>query len=132
MLRFGQFMRQELSAINVSMYGQGVKGHDHIAVPSMVAGKMSIPFCIGLALKTGKIGITSFTEETLKDPDILDLAAKVSIRADEEFASWVPKKRAARVTVTTKDGRSYAFQADYAPDQPQGRKRHADGSRGSL
>lgn len=110
---------QDIKDISVSMYGQGVNGHEHTEIPGVVAGKMSTPFCIGLALKTGKIGIDSFVDETIKDPDILHLTQLVSVKADEEMTSWVPNKRAARSTVTTKDGKEYTYQADYAPGEPE-------------
>ncbi len=110
---------QDIADISVRMYGQGVKGHDHKAVPGMVAGKMSTPFCIGLALKTGKIGIASFTEEYLRDPEILRLTELVTVAADPEMTAWVPKKRAAAAVVTTKDGSQYAYQADFAPGEPE-------------
>lgn len=109
----------DIEKIDIRMYGQGVKGHTHTAVPGPVAGKMSTPFCIGLCLKTGKIGIDSFTDETLHDPDILGLSEKVTVTADEEMTAWVPKKRAANATVTTKDGKTYFFQADYTIGEPE-------------
>ena len=31
----------------------------------------------------------------------------------------MPHKRAARSTVTTKDGKEYTYQADYAPGEPE-------------
>ncbi|MBR6572976.1 MAG: MmgE/PrpD family protein [Clostridia bacterium] len=110
---------QDITDISVSMYGQGVNGHEHTDIPGVVAGKMSTPFCIALALKTGKIGIDSFVDETINDPDILHLTQLVSVKADEEMTSWVPNKRAARSTVTTKEGKKYTYQADYAPGEPE-------------
>ena len=110
---------RDIESISVDMYAQGVNGHDHTDIPSPVAGKMSAPFCIALALITGKIGISSYTEQALKDPDILALTKKVSVRADEEMTSWVPKKRAARVTITLKNKETYTFQADYALGEPE-------------
>ena len=110
---------RKIAGICVDMYGQGVKGHDHTEIPSPVAGKMSTPFCIALALITGNIGLTSFTEEALQNPDIMALTEKVTVRADEEMTSWVPKKRAARVTVTMEDGRSFTAQADFALGEPE-------------
>lgn len=110
---------RDITAISVRMYAQGVKGHDHKAVPGMVAGKMSTPFCIGLALKTGKIGIHSFGDENLKDPDILRLTELVNVEADPEMTAWVPKKRAAAAAVTVKDGSCYFYQADFAPGEPE-------------
>ena len=109
----------DVEKIQVDMYGQGVNGHDHTQIPSPVAGKMSTPFCIALALITGNIGLTSFTEEALKNPDIMALTEKVSVRADAEMTSWAPKKRAARVTVTLKNGETFTAQADYALGEPE-------------
>lgn len=110
---------QDITDISVRMYGQGIKGHDHKAVPGMVAGKMSTPFCVGLVLKTGKIGIDSFTDENLTDPDVLALCDKVTLQADEEMTSWVPAKRAANVELTTKTGEKFSYQADYALGEPE-------------
>ncbi len=110
---------RDIDHICVDMYSQGVKGHDHTQIPSAVAGKMSTPFCIALALITGNIGLSSFTEEALRDPDVVALTEKVTVRADEEMTSWVPKKRAARVTVTMKNGDVFTAQADYALGEPE-------------
>ncbi len=109
----------DIENIYVDMYSQGIKGHDHTDIPSIVAGKMSAPYCIAMALITGKIGINSYTEESIKDSEILALTKKVSVRADEEMTSWVPKKRAARVTIELKSGDTYTFQADYAYGEPE-------------
>lgn len=110
---------KDIDSIAIRMYGQGVKGHDHKVIPGMVAGKMSTPFCIGLALKTGKIGIDSFEDDLLRDPEILRLTELVSVEADPEMTSWVPRKRAAAAVVTLKDGSSYSCQADFAPGEPE-------------
>ncbi len=110
---------RDIESINVDMYAQGVNGHDHTDIPSPVAGKMSAPFCIAMALITGKIGIMSYTEESIKDSDILTLTKKVSVRADDEMTSWVPKKRAAKVTITLKNKETFAYQADYALGEPE-------------
>lgn len=110
---------REIAHICVDMYSQGVKGHDHTQIPSAVAGKMSTPFCIALALITGNIGLSSFTEDALQNPDIVALTEKVTVRADEEMTSWVPKKRAARVIVTMKNGDAFTAQADFALGEPE-------------
>lgn len=109
----------EIEDIRVSMYGQGIKGHDHVDIPSPVAGKMSAPYCIALALKTGSAGVNSFCEENIRDEEILSLTRKVHITENPEFTALVPAKRAAEVTVVTKDGRRGSYRADYAPGEPE-------------
>ena len=111
--------RHEIAEISIRMYGQGVKGHDHTDIPGMVAGKMSTPFCIALVLKTGKIGVDSFTEENLRDPEILAMTKLVKVAADEEMTAWVPAKRAAEAVLIMKDGSRFACRADYAPGEPE-------------
>ena len=115
----GNIAWQDISAISVRMYAQGVKGHTHTDVPSPVAAKMSAPYCIAAALKTGELGILSFTDEHRSDPDIRALSEKVQVLPDDEMTAWVPKKRAARVTIETADGKSSSFQADYALGEPE-------------
>ena len=110
---------RDIDSITVDMYGQGVNGHDHTDIPSAVAGKMSVPFCIALVLVTGNIGMNSFKDEILFDPDIVALTKKITVRADEELSSWVPKKRAARLTVYMKNGESSTAQVDFPLGEPE-------------
>ncbi len=110
---------RDIESIRVDMYAQGVNGHDHTDIPGAVSGKMSVPFCIALVLVTGKIGISSFTDETLKNQDILNLTKKVSVHADEEMTSWVPQKRVARVTITLKNNQSCTAQVEYPLGEPE-------------
>ena len=109
----------EISDIYISMYGQGIKGHDHTEIPSTVAGKMSGPFSVALCLKTGDAGVRSYTEENIHDEDILALTKKVRIEENPEFTALVPSKRAAEVTVSTYDGRKGTYKVDYAPGEPE-------------
>lgn len=110
---------RDIDRITVDMYGQGVNGHDHTDIPSAVAGKMSVPFCIALVLVTGNIGMNSFKEEILFDPDIVALTKKIAVRADEELTSWVPKKRVARITVIMKNGEAFTAQVDFPLGEPE-------------
>lgn len=109
----------EIEKIVVRMYGQGVKAHDHTDIPSIVAGKMSTPFCVGLALETGRAGIASFCEETIHNTEILRLASCTQVLPDENFTAQVPYKRAANVEIQMKDGTSWTSQVDYAKGEPE-------------
>lgn len=110
---------RDIDSIMVDMYGQGVNGHDHTDIPSAVSGKMSVPFCIALVLVTGSIGMNSFKEEILFDPDIVALTKKITVREDKELTVWVPKKRTARVTVTMKNGESSTAHVDFPLGEPE-------------
>lgn len=110
---------RDVEKIDIRMYGQGIKGHNYTDIPSPAAGKMSAPYCIALALKTGDVGINSFTQENVDDEEIQSLTRKVTVTENPEFTALVPKKRAAEATITLKNGETSYFRADYAPGEPE-------------
>jgi 2-methylcitrate dehydratase PrpD len=113
------FRLEDVERVTVRMYGQGVKGHAHTEIPSTVAAKMSTPFCVGLALKTGRAGIASFNEKNIKDRDILRVCEATQVFPDDELTALVPHKRAAIVDVLLKNGDLLTKRVDYAKGEPE-------------
>lgn len=66
------------------------------------AAKFSAPFNIAVAFVTGGAGLAAFTEETVRDPRILALAAKVRYVVDPN--NPYPKAYTGHVRMTLKDG----------------------------
>jgi 2-methylcitrate dehydratase PrpD len=69
------------------------------------AAKFSTPFNIAVAFVTGGAGLEAFTEEKVRDPRILALAAKVRYAIDPD--NPYPKAYTGHVKMTLKDGRVY-------------------------
>ncbi len=69
------------------------------------AAKFSAPFNIAVAFVTGGAGLAAFTEETVRDPRILALAAKVKYVVDPN--NPYPKAYTGHVRMTLKDGRVF-------------------------
>jgi 2-methylcitrate dehydratase PrpD len=65
--------------------------------------KFSLPFVVAASLVKGKLGLAEFAEDTLFDPVVTELAAKVSYRPDPD--SGFPQHYSGEVIVTTVDGR---------------------------
>jgi 2-methylcitrate dehydratase PrpD len=75
-------------------------------------GKRSIPFSVALAALTGKVSLKNFTDEGLRDPEVLKVAEKVKwISAPELEADSFKKKGnqlpPGKVSVTDKRGRTF-------------------------
>jgi 2-methylcitrate dehydratase PrpD len=66
------------------------------------AGKFSAPFNIAVAFVTGGAGLAAFTEETVKDPRVLALAAKVRYVVDPN--NPYPKAYTGHIRATLNDG----------------------------
>jgi 2-methylcitrate dehydratase PrpD len=79
---------------------------------------MSIPFSVALALKTGHAGLGDYNETNLADEEILRLMGLVRIVEDPEISTWLPGKRAARVTIVSADN-SFTTCVEYPKGEPE-------------
>ncbi len=108
----------EVREIIVKTYSLAVSGHDHTDIPGSYSAKMSIPYATAAGLIFGRAGLREFTEETVKNPEILSLAKKVRVFADDELSAEFPGIQAAVVTVKTAD-REYSERVDFPKGEPE-------------
>lgn len=107
-----------ITGILIETYGMAIKGHDHKEIKGIQSAKMSTPFCVALALKFGNAGLRDYQEKNLADPDILRLTNVVDMVENQEMTSWLPNKRAARVTIVS-GGESYTLCVEYPKGEPE-------------
>ena len=76
-------------------------------------GKFSMPYLIGRALVSGRVGLDAFTDEAIQDRTVVAVAEKVQMRLGADLKSS-KAGRPARVTVLLRDGRTLSQQVDAA------------------
>lgn len=109
----------QIKEIKVKTYQLAVKNHDHTLVNNISSAKMSIPFSVAVALKTGKAGMSEFSHENIHNPELPELTSKVSVISDEEFTAGFPKKSASSVEIITTEGESFYEKVDYPKGEPE-------------
>ena len=110
---------EQVEAVTVRMYRQGIKGHDHTEIAGIVAGKMSVPYCIGMSWVLGRCGIPDFTEENRLDAEILRLCKATTVVEDPELTALVPGKRVAVIEATCKDGKTVTKRVEFPVGEPE-------------
>lgn len=109
----------DIDSIGVETHGLAlplVNANPH----TTLGAKFSMPHAVASALATGAAGAAAFSADSLKDPRIAALRARVSTGA------WLPimpppDDRPARVTVRLRDGRAFSAECMSArggPDRP--------------
>ncbi|MEL6374384.1 MAG: MmgE/PrpD family protein [Pseudomonadota bacterium] len=76
-------------------------------VSSAAAAKFSLPFVVASGLVHGAIRLDAFSDERLADPRVAALMPRISVEIDPEVDRAFPHQRAARCTITMRDGRTF-------------------------
>jgi 2-methylcitrate dehydratase len=79
----------------------------------------SLPYCIAVAVAKGNVLPSDFEEEALQNKSVLEVIPRIKVVANSEVDSLFPSVKRAIVTVTTKDGRAFKKQEDFAKGQPE-------------
>jgi 2-methylcitrate dehydratase PrpD len=106
LVKGSRFDPSEVLSVDVSA-SQAAKAYPGCDYPGPFArvlqAKMSIHYAVASALLRGTVDEASYLK--LDDPALLALAAKVTVRASDDFTAAFPGKQGAEVTVRLKDGR---------------------------
>lgn len=111
-------MASDVEEIDIKTYDLAVSGHDHTEIPGSYSAKMSIPYATAAGLIYGKAGLQEFTEERVKEKNILELTKKVHVSADDALSAVFPEIQAAVVTIKTKNG-EYTDRVDFPKGEPE-------------
>lgn len=84
-----------------------------------IQGKFCMPYLVARAVIDGKIGIDTFTEDAVRDADVLKLAERVRMNLDRSLKKTDLGGRPCRVTIRLKDGRVFTREAEHAKGSPE-------------
>jgi 2-methylcitrate dehydratase PrpD len=77
---------------------------DDPAPRNTLAARFSLPFAVATRIVNGSSALASFSWDAVRDPRVLELAGRVSVREDPQMTHRLPLERPARVSITLSDG----------------------------
>jgi 2-methylcitrate dehydratase PrpD len=98
---------EDIESVRCGVYKAAVDVLGLGGVETVHQSKFSMGFVLSIAARYGRAGITDFTEDRLRDPQLLEFMQRVEMVLDKEIDDAFPKEWMARVTVTTKDGKIF-------------------------
>src|SRR5581483_9741288 len=92
---------------------------DHVGWPyvpdSVTTAQMNLPYAVAVALMRGAVTVDDYRADVLLDPDLIDLAGRVTTKADPAIDAKGPRFRhAVRLTRRLRDGQSVTVSVDHA------------------
>jgi 2-methylcitrate dehydratase PrpD len=91
-----------------------------------LAARLSIPYCLAVAIIDRAVGFPQFTPERMADQAVRQLMARISVVADPELEPLYPEKFPAVLTIETTDGRVLRDEQYYPKGFPQDRLSDAE------
>ncbi len=86
---------------------------------TVVDAQFSLPYAIAVGMVKGRETIAEYTNESIRDPEVLALARKVKWELDPEAEAVYPKYYPCTVIVRMKDGSEYTSHIDYPKGDPE-------------
>ncbi len=111
---------QEVKKISVRTYEVAINqcGYTHEPTTPLDA-QFSMPYALSVALFDGEAGPSQFSGDRIRDKDVLSLAQKVEVIADEEMDRLYPEKWSSIIEVETESGKKYTERVDSAKGDPE-------------
>ena len=108
------FAAEDVDQIECSVPAQRIEFHfepkEEKLHPTPYNARFSLPYLLARLLTDGELGALSFTREKVSEPDVLDLASRVTYVADE--TAWFGPNRGS-VTIKLRDGRVFNRSTQY-------------------
>jgi 2-methylcitrate dehydratase len=79
----------------------------------------SLPYCMAVGLVDGMVTPLQFKEARVLDKSLIPIMDMVKVVANDEFEALFPKFQPSRVTITTRDGKSFATRVDVPKGDPR-------------
>lgn len=109
---------EDIKEIDIRTYDLAVSGHDHTEIPGSYSAKMSIPYATAAGLIYGKAGLQEFSENAVKNEEILSLTRKIRVSADAELSAEFPVIQAAVVKIKTRN-HEFTDRVDFPKGEPE-------------
>lgn len=110
---------KDIDSVVVETYETALKiaGNTDFSCP--LAAKFNIYYCLACALIFGRVSVSEFQEETLRDPRLASLIPAIHVNVTEEMNAIYPSKWVAKVAVKTKKGEVYTTFVEYPKGDPE-------------
>ena len=109
---------EDVESAEVLVYRTAEKLCSKLDTQSEIPAKFSLPYCVACMLTYGRVTLSEFRPERLKDPALLDLARRVLVREEPEYTAAYPSLRTEKVILKLKDGRRPGRSVDLPVGRP--------------
>jgi 2-methylcitrate dehydratase PrpD len=102
------FTHADIQAVHLGVYQPTLDIAPHVDPQTADQARFSLHYMVASALVHGSVRLSAFEPDRLNDPATRSLMKRITKALDPEVDAGFPGRRAARVTITLRDGRVLA------------------------
>jgi len=99
----------DIARVQVATYRPALDVAGNVQPRTAAEARFSLFYVVATGLRFDRVRLAAFTDERLQDRQTRALMARIELTVDQEIDASFPGRRAARVTITTHDGRTGSF-----------------------
>lgn len=119
LVRTNNISADEVVRVNERTYSTAAATFANRQPETILAARLSIPYCIAVAIIDKELGIGQFNHERLKEKEIQELMEKVHIEADPQLDKLYPEMFPAKIEIITKNGKVFSAEEHYPKGFPK-------------
>ena len=100
---------EAIAGVQVATYRPALEVAGNVNPRTAAEARFSLFYVVATALRFDRVRLAAFSEERLQDARTRELMTRIELTVDPEIDARFPGRRAARVWITAKDGRSGSF-----------------------
>lgn len=108
----------KIRAAHVRIYKTDILNYLH-RPPTPVDAQFCLPFLVATALTRGRVGLGDLTADAIRDREVLDVAARITVEEDPGYTAQYPERYPTELHVTTTDGRDITRFSDCPRGDPE-------------
>lgn len=117
-----------IERVDIRIYRTDVLSY-HQEPRNAVDAQFNVPYAVAVALLRGRLGLSDFTEEAIRDPAVLALARRIFVVEDPALTAKYPEVYEVVFRILTADGAAHDLVSDCPSGDPAARQYGGDPGR---
>lgn len=114
----GGLQPDQIEAVHVRIYRTNVLTY-HKAPKNAVDAQFNVPYAVALALVRKGVRLADFTDDGIKDPDVLAMAERIDVTEDAGFTAKYPQEYFVELKIRLRDERERTLLSDCPSGDPE-------------
>ena len=117
----------DVTAVRVRLYRTDVLSY-HQQPKNVVDAQFNVPYAVAVALLRGGVSLADFTEEAIRDEEVLALCRLVEVVEDSDYTARYPEDYCVELCLRLEDGSEYRFFSECPSGDPEAAQYRSNGT----